>query len=361
MYLYRFLKNYDRQQFQAMVVTEKYFPLFDSLQPDVQYAYMSKHRVRNELKKVWRTVSHKLKNLEKPNRFGLFIEDVHRHFKPDYWVLNTILMQKVMPSALHQKAKTISIIHEMPSAYSFVSVKSLKSLIEHSHSIISNSSATSRAISIMGRDDVKLQPCFFDANEIVLNRTREEVRSELGIRSDEFVLIGSGSIDPNKGIELFLQICEIAENKNWKFIWIGGERTTGFNYYAFHYLDQLKTKGNLIVLDEKEKDYFEYLDAADAFLLPSFSESFSLATLEALALGKPVIAYNCGGVNDFLTEQCGFVLDSRAPKDWIDTISLLQQRYGQFNQSELKSIANQYRTEKQVPALTALLSSTMPS
>jgi glycosyltransferase involved in cell wall biosynthesis len=49
-------------------------------------------------------------------------------------------------------------------------------------------------------------------------------------------------------------------------------------------------------------------------LLPSKVETFSLIAAEALALGRPVLGYNCGGPNDFITPQNGLLLEKRDPE-----------------------------------------------
>ncbi|GEM_PF-3310372 len=355
-YLYRFLKNYDEQRFQALVVTEKFSPLFASLQPKILYTYMKKSSIVMETKKIVRQISSKLQKQDKPHGFGLFVEEVHRQFKPDEWVLNSILMQKVMPSVLRMQAHTTLIVHEMPSAYSFVSMQSMQAMIKYCQRIITNSSSSSKALSVMGREDIRLQPCFYDAEEIRIHQSRNGLRSELGIEPDDFVLVGAGSLDFNKGIELFMQISEASSGRAWKFVWIGGERKTGFNHFINCLYARLKVNGNLMILSEKDHDFYEYLNICDAFLLTSFNESFSLVTLEALALGKPAVVYDCGGVNDFMTEVSGRIVDSRNPKKWIDTIAWVEQNYKQFPASELKALAAQYSTKTQVPALTALLS-----
>ena len=44
---------------------------------------------------------------------------------------------------------------------------------------------------------------------------------------------------------------------------------------------------------------------ADAFLLPSETESFGLAALEALSCGVPVFGYRIGGLPEVVTQEVG--------------------------------------------------------
>lgn len=52
-------------------------------------------------------------------------------------------------------------------------------------------------------------------------------------------------------------------------------------------------------------DFVEQLKQADAFLLPSESESFGLAALEALSCAVPVFGYRVGGLPEVVTEDVG--------------------------------------------------------
>jgi L-malate glycosyltransferase len=55
----------------------------------------------------------------------------------------------------------------------------------------------------------------------------------------------------------------------------------------------------------KRTEFVEYLAQADGFLLPSESEGFGLAALEALSCGVPVFGYTVGGLPEVVTADEG--------------------------------------------------------
>lgn len=55
----------------------------------------------------------------------------------------------------------------------------------------------------------------------------------------------------------------------------------------------------------KRGDFVDLLRHADAFLLPSESESFGVAALEAMSAGVPVFGYRVGGLPEVVTEDVG--------------------------------------------------------
>jgi N-acetyl-alpha-D-glucosaminyl L-malate synthase BshA len=56
-------------------------------------------------------------------------------------------------------------------------------------------------------------------------------------------------------------------------------------------------------------EFADYLRHADAFLLPSETESFGVAALEALASGVPVLGYRVGGLPEVVTPDVGVLVE----------------------------------------------------
>ena len=65
------------------------------------------------------------------------------------------------------------------------------------------------------------------------------------------------------------------------------------------------------------KPIFPILKALDLFLLPSLWEGFSVALLEAMAMGVPVIATKVGGAEEVITSgQQGLLIPPGRPQVW---------------------------------------------
>lgn len=80
-----------------------------------------------------------------------------------------------------------------------------------------------------------------------------------------------------------------------------------------------------IFLGEKSRVEMRDLFAASSMvLLPSRSEGLPRVLLEAQAMGKPVVAYNCGGISEaFLPNESGFLVDSGDVESLTDRIAFL--------------------------------------
>ena len=78
----------------------------------------------------------------------------------------------------------------------------------------------------------------------------------------------------------------------------------------------------------------EKMAATDAFVLSSFYETFGIVVIEALALGKPVIATRCGGPESIVRDQDGILV----PVDDIDSLGKAMRQIYE-NSSEFDSNA----------------------
>lgn len=135
-------------------------------------------------------------------------------------------------------------------------------------------------------------------------RSREEIRSELGLTNNEFLIVHISNVRPLKRIDLLLQSFAAAQSSRpLRLLILAG---SSFEPYE-PFLDQLDLRGRVTV-KEQVRDVEEYLNAADAGLYTSESESFGLSILETLFHAKPVVAFRVGGIPEVVVDgENGFL------------------------------------------------------
>jgi glycosyltransferase involved in cell wall biosynthesis len=121
-----------------------------------------------------------------------------------------------------------------------------------------------------------------------------------------------------------------------------------------------------LVLDLDLADHFtfagnitnlgEYLSAADIFVLPSRSEGFSNAIVEAMAVSLPVVATNVGGNAEAVQDGVsGFIVPSEDPAALADAILALlsdPERARQMGAAGKKLVAEKFTTEAMMRHIT---------
>ena len=103
----------------------------------------------------------------------------------------------------------------------------------------------------------------------------------------------------------------------------------------------------------KQEALVDILAAADLFLIPSQSESFGLAALEAMACGLPVISSSVGGLPELVRHnETGFIAEigdvNRMAKYAIDLLSN-DKKYNLFSNNARKRAVNKFDKSKVIP------------
>ncbi len=135
-------------------------------------------------------------------------------------------------------------------------------------------------------------------------RSREEIRRELGLTNDEFLVVHISNVRPLKRIDLLLQSFAAARSaRPLRLLVLAGGSFAPYETM----LDQLGLRDRVTV-KEQVREVEEYLNAADAGLYSSESESFGLSILETLFHGKPVVAFRVGGISEVMVDgENGFL------------------------------------------------------
>lgn len=134
------------------------------------------------------------------------------------------------------------------------------------------------------------------------------LRRDLGIAEDAVVALAVGGMERNKGFDLLIEAAACSDSVH--VVLAGGGRD--------HQRATLEARAMAYGVDERvhllgqRDDVHALMAACDLFVLPSRAEGFSVALLEAMAAGKPIVAADVGGAWEGLAAR-----DGRPAAGWI--------------------------------------------
>lgn len=143
---------------------------------------------------------------------------------------------------------------------------------------------------------------------------RRRFLKELGLVDPVRLVLGAGTFDWRKGVDLFIQTCAYAtrlrkHEQDVHFVWIGDE---GYDD-IMHLRTSIEMNGlgigsRLHLLGFRD-DLKNCIAQCDAFLLTSREDPCPLVALEAAGLAKPVICFEqAGGIADLVTQNAGIAV-----------------------------------------------------
>jgi glycosyltransferase involved in cell wall biosynthesis len=136
------------------------------------------------------------------------------------------------------------------------------------------------------------------------------LKQQLGIQYSDKVIVQVARIQPEKRHEdaiRALQILNARFNNSVHLLLVGGGNDQRKNYLQ-KLVRGLSMNANVHFIDSQH-DVRLFYKAADLFTLTSKSETFSLAALEAMAFGLPVVITEVGGAREMVTNyKNGFMV-----------------------------------------------------
>lgn len=201
-----------------------------------------------------------------------------------------------------------------------------------------NSEDYSRAKTLKAKN-VKLIPGVgIDLNNIHSKQKKvNKLKEELGITKEHFVISSIGELNNNKNHKVVLEALYRINNKKIKYIIAGsGKLESSLNQKIKEY-----NLENQVKLLGYRDETLEIVELSDIFIFPSYREGLSLSLMEAMALGKPVIASNIRGNNDLIDDNKGGFLFN--PQDVCQLSYHLEEM---LNNSDLRDSLSKYNIEK---------------
>jgi len=166
-------------------------------------------------------------------------------------------------------------------------------------------------------EDIAVIPNGVDLEEFKPDlEKRRKMREKHGIEENEIVLMFSGYEFKRKGLEYIIRaLPDVKEDV--KLLVVGKDNQNPYKVLAskLGVLDKIIFAGFV-------PDISEYYAASDIFVFPTAYEAFSLATLEAVASGLPILATKVNGTEELIKEGYNGFFIKREPKDIAEKINI---------------------------------------
>ena len=120
---------------------------------------------------------------------------------------------------------------------------------------------------------------------------------------DKPIVLFVGNLIKRKNVDSLLEAKKIA-NSDYYLVIVGDGP-------QFKKLSKKAEDENIrdVIFTGSRNDVEHIIPSCDVLVLPSFSESFGLVLIEALARGKPVIGSNVGGITEIINENVGLLVN----------------------------------------------------
>jgi glycosyltransferase involved in cell wall biosynthesis len=147
-------------------------------------------------------------------------------------------------------------------------------------------------------------------------RTSTDVRLALGLGTSDFVALLVAVLRPEKRGDVFLEAVIRAHDRDGRMrgVVAGGGPLLGEMRARYAH-----SSGEPLLLGERT-DVPDLMTCADVVCLTSDLEGIPLALVEAMALGRPIVATDVGGVPDLVTSTSGVLVPAGDPIAFADAL-----------------------------------------
>jgi len=226
------------------------------------------------------------------------------------------------------------LVHELPSSYS---EEDYQGVYETAQKIIFPVNAVQEAANdktpIPQSKSIVLSQGLLDptfGTGITREVAYSQIRKELHLPENSFIVLGCGSLDLRKGIDHYANIARRVVQTNHSnipvhFVWVGeGARWT---HSPYHYvqldLDKTPARDHVHFIGERN-NVEPYFVGADAFMMSSRVDPFPCVIHEAMAASLPVITFaDSGGASEAIDNGAGFIVPYANYEQAANVISLL--------------------------------------
>lgn len=285
---------------------------------------------------------------------------------------NTVLSANVTDEISFLQAPVLFHIHEMESVIGMLldarAVRNLHCAPEHFISCSRAVTENLQALHTIKPEKITTIEAFVGPPLPGSLKEKKMLRRELNWGLDTFIVLGCGSINYRKGVDLFIKTADAMLGKgfqNFRFIWIGALEWDfdAFKWSAPSWEQQLREISNAgweerVTFLGPVANIYDYMPAADLFYLPSREDPFPLVVLEASLAGVPSLCFSdCGGIPRAFGEEAILTVGMSNYEEAAQTIIQLsedQERIAKYGKNAQKLVMERFTATTALPRISSV-------
>jgi glycosyltransferase involved in cell wall biosynthesis len=155
-----------------------------------------------------------------------------------------------------------------------------------------------------------------DIKELEKKAKDTDIKEELHLDKDTQIVCYAGRIVKWKNLEMLIQAIpevKVGYPGKAKFLFVGEtpkikEKEMDYNDTLLKLAQQLNVRDEVIFTGRRD-DIASILKRIDIFAISSYLEVCSMSILEAMAIGKPIVAIRSGGNPELITKETGILVE----------------------------------------------------
>lgn len=260
-------------------------------------------------------------------------------YRVDAAIVNSIVSYPVLSFLEHLKVPSLMLIHEYAAyckpAHPFDHVVKFSGKV-----VFSAPTTKANAIEEIGELPILTESLVLPQGQCVAElaaRTDADQAAETrliaqaldkGAEADAVVVVGAGSVNLRKGVDVFIQCAaqlrKKAPNVPFKFVWVGGgyepQQDQAYSVYLHEQVKRSGLADRFTFLGEVA-DIQAVYDRTDIFLLTSRLDPLPNVGIDAICSGLPIFCFrDASGIADILTQE-GYADELVAPYMDVDAMA----------------------------------------
>ena len=314
-----------------------------------------------------------------PDDYTSLLERVCRGWVFDFAVVNSVEAHALLKGLRDHGVPTVALLHEF-AAYTQDKGAFHKAVGWADEAVFSSQVTLQNALdtgSIYMSPRVHVHPqgrCIVPA----LKTDRDAVRAEqMRLRNvfrpasaspDRFVVLGAGTVEMRKGVDLFIEIAtrvlKSTKTRDYHFIWVGAgynpDADFGYSVYLRDQLRRAKVEDRVSIVPPTTEIELAY-ELSDLLLLSSRLDPLPNVAIDSMCLGLPVVCFDrASGVAPLLTANglgaacVADYLDAHEMAEKVIQLGTSKSRYAHVSEQTRRFAATTFDLDAYVRRVEAL-------